>query len=180
MSKDDMGKPAMEPDDIGNPELPEGLPADGDGTAADDGADAEEPVVPAGKETKEERRARKARKAWKDLTGEDDETPVNLSWRTIIGGDILASGWLRRHFWMVVLLTVFALVYVSNRYACQQEAIEQNQLNDTLLDRKYKALTRSSELLERMLRSNVEEELRDSTIRTSTTPLYEIKTDDEE
>jgi len=170
----------------GDSELPEELEplrsADGD-AEENDPAEAEDepeaPAEPAAEETKEERRARKARRAWKDLTGEDDETPVNLSWRTIIGGDILAGGWLRRQIWMVILLTVFALVYVSNRYACQQEAIEQDRLNDTLIDRKYKALTRSGELLEKTLRSNVEEELRDSSIQTSTTPLYEIKTDEE-
>lgn len=114
----------------------------------------------------------------RELTKEEDETPVNLSWRTIIGGDILASGWLRRQFWMIILITAFTIIYVGNRYACQQEAIERSRLNDTLLDRKYKALTRSSELLEKTLRSNIEEELADSTIQTSITPLYGIKTDE--
>lgn len=112
------------------------------------------------------------------LAVEEDETPVNLSWRTIIGGDILASGWLRRQFWMIILITVFTIIYVGNRYSCQQEAIERSMLNDTLLDRKYKALTQSSELLEKTLRSNIEEELADSTIQTSITPLYGIKTDE--
>lgn len=114
----------------------------------------------------------------RELAIEEDETPVNLSWRTIIGGDILASGWLRRQFWMIILITAFTIIYVGNRYSCQQEAIERSMLNDTLLDRKYKALTQSSELLEKTLRSNIEEELADSTIQTSITPLYGIKTDE--
>lgn len=117
-------------------------------------------------------------KKLREFAKEEDETPVNLSWHTIIGGDILASGWLRRQFWMIILITAFTIIYVGNRYACQQEAIERSMLTDTLLDRKYKALTQSSELLEKTLRSNIEEELADSTIQTSITPLFGIKTDE--
>lgn len=133
---------------------------------------------PASPENDTARRERLSLRRLQDMTMEEDETPVNLSWRTILGGDILASGWLRRQFWMIILITAFTIIYVGNRYACQQEAIEQSRLSDTLLDRKYKALTRSSELLEKTLRSNIEEELADSTIQTSITPLFGIKTDE--
>lgn len=133
---------------------------------------------PASPENDPATRGRLSLRRLQDMTVEEDETPVNLSWRTILGGDILASGWLRRQFWMIILITAFTIIYVGNRYACQQEAIEQSRLSDTLLDRKYKALTRSSELLEKTLRSNIEEELADSTIQTSITPLYGIKTDE--
>lgn len=114
-------------------------------------------------------------KALKKFAAEDDEAPVNFTWRSVLGGEILAGGWLRKQFGMIVLITVCTIVYISNRYSCQQEMITAGDLVDTLLDRKYKALTCSSELLEKTLRSNVEEGLADSTIQTSTTPHYSIK-----
>ena len=114
-------------------------------------------------------------KALKKFAAEDDETPINFTWRSVLGGEILAGGWLRKQFGMIVLITVCTIVYISNRYSCQQEMITAGDLVDTLLDRKYKALTCSSELLEKTLRSNVEEGLADSTIQTSTTPHYSIK-----
>lgn len=122
----------------------------------------------------------KARKALKKLTAMDeDEERMDVSLRSILGGDILAGGWFRRQFWFIVMLVFFAIIYVSNRYACQQEMIESTKLADTLLDRRYKALTRSSQLLEKTLRSRVEEELLDSTLQTATSPSFTIKTEEE-
>lgn len=129
--------------------------------------------------TEEERRDAKARKAFRKLTAIEDEGGRNLSLRTILGGDILAGQWFRRQFFFIVFLVAIAIVYVANRYACQQEMIDRINLSDSLLDARYKALTRSSELLERTLRSRVEEELTDSTLRTPTTPLYLLKAEKE-
>lgn len=106
---------------------------------------------------------------------DDDSTQINVSLRTILGGDLLAGRWFRRQFGYILLLVAIAIVYVANRYACQQEMIDRINLSDTLLDARYKALTRSSELLERTLRSHVEESLADSTLRTPTTPPYLLK-----
>lgn len=156
-----------------------GTDAGAAGDAADAVADAPQAAdreAQAGADARRHRR--EVSRAIRELTDEDNETRVDVSWRTIIGGDILLGGWFRRQFWMIILVTFFTIIYVSNRYSCQQEMIERNRLTDTLLDRKYRALTRSSELLEMTLRSRVEEELRDSTIQTSTTPLYAIKTDE--
>ncbi len=134
-------------------------------------------TLPGEKDAKEQ-----ARRALNSLTNdmEDDEKSVQLSLRSVLGGDILAGGWFKRHFLMFVLITFLALVYISNRYACQQALIEGKNLSDTLLDRRYKALTRSSQLLEKTLRSHVEEELLDSTIQTALTPSYSLKTSEEE
>ncbi len=133
-------------------------------------------TLPGEEEVKEQ-----ARRALNSLTDmEEDEKSVRLSLRSVLGGDILAGGWFKRHFLMFVLITFLAIVYISNRYACQQALIEGKNLADTLLDRRYKALTRSSQLLEKTLRSHVEEELLDSTIQTSLTPSYSLKTSEEE
>lgn len=105
---------------------------------------------------------------------EEDSRDFAKTLRSIIGGDVLA-GWLRRNKWFIVLLIIYTLVYISNRYAIQQEMIESNHLADTLLDRRYKALTQSSLLLERSLRSNIEGNLRDTAIVTSTESPYVIK-----
>lgn len=141
-----------------------------------DGDGAEQPA----EKPADERPDDKARKALKQLTAMDeDEERMDVSLRSILGGDILAGGWFRRQFWFIVMLVFFAIIYVSNRYACQQEMIESTKLADTLLDRRYKALTRSSQLLEKTLRSRVEEELLDSTLQTATSPSFTIKTEEE-
>ena len=91
---------------------------------------------------------------------------------------MLGGHWFRQQFWFIVMVVGMIIVYVSNRYSCQQEMIETKVLSDTLLDRRYKALTRSSQLKEKMRRSYIEETLVDTNLQTSNTPLFYLKVDE--
>ena len=122
----------------------------------------------------ESERDEKARKAFRKLTDLDEEGESGMSLRTILGGDILAGRWFRRQIAYVLLLAVLAIIYVSNRYACQREEIRRDDLADTLVDRKFKALTISSRLTEFSMRSNVEENLSDTTLKTSMKSSYYV------
>ena len=124
--------------------------------------------------------AREQRKATiRALQDDTGSERVNISLRTILGGDLLAGKWFRRQIWLIVLIAFYIIVYVSNRYACQPEMLESTRLADTLLDRRYKALTSSSQLKEMTRRSKVEENLEDSTLHTPTEPLYNLKIEEE-
>lgn len=119
----------------------------------------------------------KALTAFRNLTAEADngvtgEKHVSLS--SILGGDILGGRWFFRQFWFIVMVVGMLILYVSNRYACQHEMIEGKNLNDTLLDRRYKALTRSSQLKEKTRRSRIEESLVDTTLKTAVTPSFKL------
>ena len=78
---------------------------------------------------------------------------------------------------MLVLVMVLVLFYIHNRYACQQQMIEIDKLKKELIDIKYDALTRSSELMERSRQSRIEEYIatKESDLQTSTNPPYLIK-----
>ena len=100
-----------------------------------------------------------------------------MSFKSILGGDILASGFFRRQTKLIVLIMVFIIFYISNRYSCQQQMIEIDRLKKELTDIKYDALTRSSELMEKSRQSRIEEYISDkeSDLQTSTNPPYVIK-----
>lgn len=123
-------------------------------------------------------------KAIRTLTADEDNTPTQtahskITLASILGGDILGGKWFRRQFWFIVMIVAMVIVYVSNRYSCQQEMIQTKMLTDTLLDRRYKALTRSSQLKEKMRRSVIEGSLADTTLQTANTPLFKVQVDDE-
>ena len=101
------------------------------------------------------------------------------SLKSIIGGDILAADFFRRQVKLVVLIMVLILFYVHNRYASQQQQIKIDALKKELIDIKYDALTRSSELMEKSRQSRIEEYIatRESELQTSTNPPYEIEND---
>ena len=81
--------------------------------------------------------------------------------------------------WLILLITLFSIVYVSNRYSCQKQQIKIDKLNTELKKSKYKTLSLSSVLTERCRESHVVELLRannDSVIHPADQPPYIIMT----
>ena len=88
-----------------------------------------------------------------------------------------ATDFFRRQTKLLVLIMVFIIFYIHNRYASQQQQIEIDRLKKELIDIKYDALTRSSELMEKSRQSRIEEYIsnKESDLQTSTNPPYLIK-----
>ena len=99
------------------------------------------------------------------------------SLKNIIGGDILATDFFRRQAGLLFLIMVLIIIYINNRYECQLQLIEIDNLKKELIDIKYDALTRSSELMERSRQSRIEEYIatKESDLQTSTNPPYLLK-----
>jgi len=109
----------------------------------------------------------------------EDEKPFSstLALKTILGGDILNTQAIRRQVWLILLITIFSILYVSNRYSCQKQQITIDKLNTELKKSKYKTLSLSSVLTERCRESHVVEMLRannDSVIHPADQPPYII------
>lgn len=154
-------------------ELPIGNEAAEAAEAADEKAE---------KETERKKAAKETLEALREITSDEDRPSPSalrkLSLSAILGGDILGGKWFRKQFWFLMMIVVMLIVYVSNRYSCQQEMIERKALTDTLLDRRYKALTRSAELKERTRRSHIEESLTDTALQTPSTPMFNLNVDE--
>ena len=88
---------------------------------------------------------------------EEGKKKKRTSLKSILGGDILATDFFRRQTKLLVLIMVFIIFYIHNRYASQQQQIEIDRLKKELIDIKYDALTRSSELMEKSRQSRIEE-----------------------
>jgi len=94
----------------------------------------------------------------------EDERPHsrNFTLRKILGGEILDTSTIRKQIWVFVLVTAFIVLYISNRYSCQQYLIRIDELNIELKDVKYRALSSGSMLTEMSRESRVLEKLRNS------------------
>ena len=103
----------------------------------------------------------------------------HMSVRSILGGDILANDFFKRQTNLLILIMVLTILYIDNRYECQQEMIEIDRLKKELIDIKYDALTRSSELMEKSRQSRIEEYIstEESHLETATNRPYLIKKD---
>lgn len=114
----------------------------------------------------------------------EDERPMpsSLTLRKILGGDILNADAIRRQVWLFLLIALFGVFYISNRYSCQKKQVEIDQLTKKLKTTKYKTLSLSSILTERCRESQVTELLRannDSTIHPADQPPYIIIVNEE-
>ena len=114
----------------------------------------------------------------------EDETPLSNTFtlRKILGGDILSTSTIRRQIWVFLLITLFVIIYISNRYSCQQNLIEIDRLQKELLHAKYKALSSNSQLTEKCRESHVLDMLqnnKDSLLKIANQPPYIINIPEE-
>lgn len=110
----------------------------------------------------------------------EDEEPMsnNFTLRKILGGDILSAEMMRSQIWLIIIIVLFVIVYISNRYSVQKNLLEIDNLNKELQDVKYKALSSSSQLTERSRESHVLELLKqnnDSTLKMPEQPPFIIE-----
>jgi len=103
---------------------------------------------------------------------EDEDEFGEVSFRSIMGGDILQSRFFQRQVIFILFVAALMLVYTGNRYSSQQEIIAIDSLKVKLQQERYNVLTQSSELLNLMRQSNIEKTLRlngDSALVTGNT-----------
>lgn len=105
--------------------------------------------------------------------------PKHMSIRSILGGDILANDFFKRQTRLLILIMILTVLYIDNRYNSQQDLIKIDKLKKDLVDIKYDALTRSSELMEKSRQSRIEEYIstEQSHLETATNRPYLIKKD---
>lgn len=117
-------------------------------------------------------------KQLRDFVNEDEAQPFRWYpfFKSIIGGDGLSHFFVRNWLFITVLV-FFSCCYVTSRYMMQNATLERNTLSRTLADRKYKALTASSEYLEKTRSHYIESNLKDTTIRSSTDMPFSLKID---
>ena len=101
---------------------------------------------------------------------EQTASSKHMSIRSILGGDILANDFFKRQTRLLILIMILTVLYIDNRYNSQQELIEIDKLKKELIDIKYDALTRSSELMEKSRQSRIEEYISTEESRLQTAP----------
>ena len=106
----------------------------------------------------------------KQAIEEEVSGSASFTLRKILGGDILTAQIIRKQIWLFMLIVVFIIIYISNRYSIQKDLI------------KYKALSTSSQITEKSRESNVLDMLKhskDSTLHIATQPPYIINIPEE-
>ena len=118
-----------------------------------------------------------------DFDQDDEQITGEVTLNKIFGGNILSAAFLQRQVLVIILIAVFTVLYISNRYSCQRSLGTIATLTRTLQEEKYKALSINSQLTEMTRESHVLEYLRtskDSVLHIATQPPYIINVPEEE
>lgn len=114
----------------------------------------------------------------KDEAEEEETKPVsNFSLNRTLGGVIIARA-IQKQIGLVLLVTLFLIIYISNRYTCQKQTVQIDKLEKKLNETRYKAIVCTSTLTEKSRESNIIKSLRekgDSTLTIPNYPPYRIK-----
>ncbi|MBQ8115618.1 MAG: hypothetical protein IJ145_05790 [Prevotella sp.] len=111
---------------------------------------------------------------------QDTSSPFSLS-RTL--GGVIISRFVKRQMGVVLLISVFILIYISLRYMCQKKLVEIDRTETKIVDARYKATVCTSKLTEASRESNVLKRLAecgDSTLSIADEPPYLIKIEEED
>lgn len=109
---------------------------------------------------------------------EESETqpPSNFSLSRTLGGAILAHV-IQSQIKLVLLITLFLIIYITCRYQCQQKMVEIDRMEQQLTAIRYKATVVTSFLTEKSRESNIMgmlEQKGDSTLQIPKDPPYKI------
>ena len=108
---------------------------------------------------------------------EGDERPAgSLRLRDILGGEYLIS-LVRNQLGLIVMIAFITTAYVAYRYQCQQDTIDINQLENEVIDAKYRALASASTLTELCRQTNILNVLRttgDTLLQPSQRPPFNV------
>ena len=96
---------------------------------------------------------------------------------SIIGGKAFKSELFIKNTRLLLLIALYAFIYVSNRYIVRQERNYIRDLKSEVVDMRYQLLTRQSELSEESRQSNIEEQIikNNSKLKAATNPPFFIK-----
>ena len=115
----------------------------------------------------------------KNLGSDEDSMKGSLTLTRILGGDILTGRMIKSQIWLIIIVVVFLVINISNRYCSEQEIQQIDDLQKELVNARYKSLSVASQLTEKCRQSKILEILKennDSVLKIPDHPPFIIKT----
>ena len=112
------------------------------------------------------------------IRGSEDFSDIKSSnVRDILNGNILTKNFIRKQYWLIIMIAVLAFLYIDNRYYCETQLAKEIELKKKIQDAKYESLTISAELMEISRQSNVMKAVNDNGLNLieNTTPPIVIE-----
>jgi hypothetical protein len=112
------------------------------------------------------------------ISDEEEKMPDLHQIKDLLHALRIDGQWFKRQIKVILLIVAGIIWYITNRYQAQQEMIEEEKLRKELTDWKWRSMTRTSELTLHTRQTFLEDKLKelgDSTLKTSATPPFILK-----
>jgi len=114
----------------------------------------------------------KFKKIIDEIKGNEDFSEVkSIRLRDIFTGRILTKKFVRKQFFLIVLVAFCTFFYVDNRFYCEKQLAKEAKLKKEIRDLKYESLTISADLMRIGRQSHILKKINEKGI-----PLKENKT----
>lgn len=112
----------------------------------------------------------------KDENDASSKKKNGYSIREIFDGNILVRDFLQKHFILILVITGFLILSISNRYSMNKKLVTIEELKKNLKDVKYDAQIIDMELISNSRPAQIERKLKERNIELSdpVEPAYEI------
>ncbi len=101
-----------------------------------------------------------------------------LTFRDVIGGELLTRSWLRQQIWVILLGLLFVLIYIAEGYMYKQLLVDIENTKREIMDLRYRVLSKQSDIMEFTRESMVKQMLvasGDSILKPANRPPYVVE-----
>lgn len=83
------------------------------------------------------------------------ENMLSGDFRRVLNGSFLNTDFLGRQIGIIIIVVIFAVIYITDRMTFEQQLVQEDRLKTELKDLKYQSLRISSELTKQIGRADV-------------------------
>lgn len=84
---------------------------------------------------------------WESIKNSEDFSELKSSGiKDFLNGNILKKRFIQKQYGLFALIAIFSIFYIDNRYACEDQIIQEVKLKKELEDIKFESLTISAQL----------------------------------
>lgn len=97
---------------------------------------------------------------WKALKSNPNLSVLKSFMQDLIDGNILVRKSFRRQYKLLLMVAIFCMIYIGNRYECDMKSRKQRELVKEIEDKRYELLSISAELTVKTIGSVVEDSVK--------------------
>lgn len=96
---------------------------------------------------------------WLKTLQKGNEYKLSDALQDLVDGNILVRDFFKRQYFLIIMIAIFFILYIGNRYECEKSMRKERELEKEIIDKRYELLSISAELTKRSRYSVIEDSI---------------------